>query len=99
MSKSWFVMGQTEVNDNKKQQIIQIGKDLELKVLKGINKNIIINLNYKRFSFSEETSICGCLFNLNKILEKPIMQPQKVYAELVSPKEHGQILAVLYLEI
>jgi len=58
MSKSWLVMGQSD-NKERKQQIIQIGKTLGLKVLKGINDHIFIELTSRRFSFSEEIKICG----------------------------------------
>ena len=70
MTKSWFVLGGGSEVNNKKQQIIQIGKELDFKVLKGINDHIHIDLTYRRFSFSEETTICACMFNIKKILDK-----------------------------
>lgn len=69
MSKSWLVLGQSDSNSkDRKQQIIQIGQTLSLKVLKGVNDHIMVDLTSRRFSFSEEIHICGSKVSLDGIL-------------------------------
>lgn len=60
-------MGQSDTKD-RKQQVIQIGQTFGLKVLKGVNDHIIIDLTSRRFSFSEEIHICGSKLSLEGIL-------------------------------
>ena len=98
MSKSWLILGQSDSKD-RKQQIIQIGQTMGLKVLKGVNDHILVDLTSRRFSFSEEIHICGSKLNLDGILTSKDKRIQKVYTSMTPKRDNHQVMAVLYLEI
>lgn len=94
LSKSWLVMGDTSEH---RQQIIQIGLPVTLKVIKGINDHIEIELTSKRFAFSDSIVIASSRLDLTPIMEAKDKQ-LKIFTNLES-RESKQVMAILYLEI